>query len=562
MPILLKKIITYSAFLITLVLFGLLFYSNSFNSPFERDEGEYAYSAWLMKNDAMPYENSFLLKPPMIVYIYFLASFINSTAVWPPRVIAFVFTLLTALLLGLIAKKEFGRIAGLLVPFLFIPMNTFPYLAPFAANTERFMQLPFVGVLAIYVFCKNKTGAWPFLWAGFLGAVALLTKQFCLLPLSFIFTFWIAEKSNLIPIFKKWRDIIFSKTLRLLMLPGNCLAKEISDTQPIQEKIMSALKFSSWIFGGILTGFLLVCGYFLVKVPPTYLWENWVTFPRYYATLFDIENFSRYFSLFLANWWILLFFILWFILIKIVHWKFYIILLILSLFSIIGSSLGHYYLLLIPIWSLISIAAIVNIGTTFYQTFNLKKNNFAPAYQLPSFLIIFIFTLITIIYPNIEQFKRTPKQMEVWIYGFGNPFIDAEDIAEKIATITKPEEKIFIAGSEPEILFYAKRMNSSRFDITYPLIMNTPFRETYQKEVIAELKKNPPAAIVFSNQAESGLWQDDAPKIFINYLKNLLREKYTLVGGFVQRNVAENQNGFWQDHVLENEASLLLYKKN
>ena len=51
-------------------LLGLLLLTqwNWFSMPFERDEGEYAYSAWLMKDGGVPYRDAFLQKPPMVVY--------------------------------------------------------------------------------------------------------------------------------------------------------------------------------------------------------------------------------------------------------------------------------------------------------------------------------------------------------------------------------------------------------------------------------------------------------------------------------------------------------------
>jgi len=151
--------------------------------------------------------------------------------------------------------------------------------------------------------------------------------------------------------------------------------------------------------------------------------------------------------------------------------------------------------------------------------------------------------------------------MELWIYGFGNPFIEAKIVADKLKEITTPADKVFIAGSEPEILFYSKRISSSRFNITYPLIIDTPSREEYQKKAISELEKNPPAAIVFSNKEESGLWNNESPKIFIDYLKKLLKDNYILVGGYVQNKSDINQYGSWQERVNETDASLLLYKR-
>lgn len=64
-----------------LFIFILLFHWNSFTAPFERDEGEYAYSAQLLLSGGLPYKES-------------------------------LFIFATALLTGFIAAKEYGRVAG------------------------------------------------------------------------------------------------------------------------------------------------------------------------------------------------------------------------------------------------------------------------------------------------------------------------------------------------------------------------------------------------------------------------------------------------------------------
>ncbi len=66
----------------------LLLRWNSFNAPFERDEGEYAYSARLLSHGEMPYEHSFLQKPPMIIYTYMVGQYISEGSIVIPRIFA------------------------------------------------------------------------------------------------------------------------------------------------------------------------------------------------------------------------------------------------------------------------------------------------------------------------------------------------------------------------------------------------------------------------------------------------------------------------------------------
>src|SRR4030042_6083638 len=93
-------------FVILLIIFLLFLRWNSFSTPFERDEGEYAYSAWILRQGILPYENSFLQKPPMIVYTYAFGQLFDSKGLVSPRVLAALFSLGTIVLTALIAKKQ------------------------------------------------------------------------------------------------------------------------------------------------------------------------------------------------------------------------------------------------------------------------------------------------------------------------------------------------------------------------------------------------------------------------------------------------------------------------
>ena len=64
-----NKILSISIVILFISFFVLLNW-NSFSAPFERDEGEYAYSAWLLRTGDTPYQDSFLQKPPLIIYTY------------------------------------------------------------------------------------------------------------------------------------------------------------------------------------------------------------------------------------------------------------------------------------------------------------------------------------------------------------------------------------------------------------------------------------------------------------------------------------------------------------
>ena len=171
-----------------------------------------------------------------------------------------------------------------------------------------------------------------------------------------------------------------------------------------------------------------------------------------------------------------------------------------------------------------------------------------------------LMAVLVMLIPVRSQLVKTPEEINLWVYGTANPFFEASLVAQKLAEITDSDGKVFVAGSEPEILYWAKRESMSRFVITYPLIIDTSKRQAYQQEIISEFEKEKPAAIVYSTKQHSGLWNDESPKAFINYLTNLIRDEYEMVGGYVW----ELNKGYWITEFEEGDlakASLILYKR-
>src|SRR5438445_537515 len=99
---------------------------NSYDLPLIRDEGEYAYSAQLLKRGLAPYEHSFLQKPPLVVYTYALADALAPKVYWFPRVLAALSAALATALTGWIAGREFGPGHAFPTMWLLTPMLLLP----------------------------------------------------------------------------------------------------------------------------------------------------------------------------------------------------------------------------------------------------------------------------------------------------------------------------------------------------------------------------------------------------------------------------------------------------
>lgn len=509
-----KKIIA----ILGIIFFIVILNWNSINTPLERDEGEYAYGAQVLLDGGLPYRNTFILKPPMIIYTYALGQIIDPSAVWPPRILRIISIFGIVFLVGLIIKKEYGENISIASMYILTPMLSFPYLSSLAANTEIFMLLPLMGAIALFVFNYKKANyslTLLFL-AGFLGMTALLYKPISLLPLIFIFCIWL---------FNIWEN---------------------------NKKISPVLKsFLLICFGMFISAFIFLF-YFLIKDGGNYFFENVITYNLYYldAISNNTSVLFRQLKVFSSKWPLLCILLISYPFLKPQNWFIYLGLFLASFLMVFKSNIYHYYIILIPFWVILVAGSLYSISKYLYKKYNINN----------SIIVIVSILTISILIPIRTQFFKSPDEISIWVYGLGNPFIESKIIAEKIKEITKKDDKIFIAGSEPQILFYADRKSSSRFVITYPLLIKTPVQMNYKNEAMKEIKENVPEVIVLSQREESGFINEEDPILFKNFIYDLLEKNYHLVGGYVL-----DKKSSWQENLTAEQisnSSLLLYKKN
>jgi hypothetical protein len=110
-----------------------------------------------------------------------------------------------------------------------------------------------------------------------------------------------------------------------------------------------------------------------------------------------------------------------------------------------------------------------------------------------------------------------------------NPFPDSRPIAEYLAENTQPSDPVFIAGSEPQILFYAQRRSPSVFLMLYPLMTTHPRYREFQQTMIGELQRNPPKYIVaLLNIPTSILWDQAADPEIMRVIRSSAETNYTV----------------------------------
>jgi hypothetical protein len=158
-----------------------------------------------------------------------------------------------------------------------------------------------------------------------------------------------------------------------------------------------------------------------------------------------------------------------------------------ALFGTAGSTMTHYYLILIPPLAVVGSVGILALG---------KKLALLGAAR-ESFFVYggLVVMVLLVLAPEYSRFTLPPTKMAHFIYP---QFFSAEALrmGQALAANTVPEDRVFIYGNEPEILYYANRRSANRFVIMYPLTIETPRQDAYLAEASVLLAKDPPEALV------------------------------------------------------------------
>ena len=502
---------------------------NSYDAPLIRDEGEYAYSAQLLRQGLPPYQYSFVQKPPMVIYTYALANLLAPHVFWFPRVLAYLFVSLATILLGWIVRVEFG--AGLALPamWLFTAMVVLPKIVEFTANTEMFMLLPLMGVIALYVAAhvslpvgsalKHLRGSNLATWglAGFLSAATLLYKYTALPVLAMIWVTWSI---------RHWRAV---------------------------RNVGSLCR--CWFFSllGASAATAAALAFFLIHDGGKHFWECTVVFNRFYAasSTFGLLRLWSCLKILWADWW-LLFLLPWILLIKSRRkvW-FWIAMFSVAWVSTGASSYSQYYIIVMPFWALVAAVAINRLGSWISARFSW------PQSWLRRLITAVVVAFVCL--PHLSSIRHSKEQFVAEMMR-GYPFPESATVARRVAQLSSALDYVFVAGSEPQILYYSKRLSPTRFVIMYPLTIPTPLAQGYQREVIADLERHPPGVIVTVEDSTSWLVKENSPVEFAGYLEKLLRTRYDGVGGYVPG----AQRGRWQEPMSREDAqkaSLLLFRR-
>jgi 4-amino-4-deoxy-L-arabinose transferase-like glycosyltransferase len=435
--------------------------------PFERDEGEYAYIAWRMDFHELPYRDWVDQKPPGIFWVYRLALALPMDPVRAVHLAGALCAALSAGALFLIARRFLepfwaavaGASLGLLSADTSVQGN--------AANTEIFMLLPLLlSQLTLFGAVSGNGHRKKFmLLCGALVGVACLFKQVAALHWIFL----------------------------VLVYPLFCDGKD---------RGRATLAFAAWSAVGAAAVWAGVIVYFLLE-------HGWHDF-LYNVLLHNLDYIS---ALTPADRMSLLGYtvadlvksqaIIWFfaivggaMLVRRRQMQWFVFLLLWLMTSMVGVNVSgyffpHYFQALLPA---LALAAVIGAAS-------LEKARAwaaAPAWSRRTALIGALAVLPAVVMLPF-LFRYTPKQAVSVIYP-GHLFAAMPELGQRLAEVTRPDDRVYVFGSEPELLFYARRASATRYIILFPLF--GPYEDAKAKQVATSqeiLAARPAAAAYLPN---------------------------------------------------------------
>lgn len=494
------------------------------NAPFERDEGEYAYAAWQILNNGIPYADFYNMKLPGVYYMYALVFKFSGFSVAAIRVALLGINLFSAFFIFKIGQRFEG---GWMAAGVYLLLSLSYEGQGVMANCEHFVV--FFATTGLY-FLSQPTHFFTVLWSGVLLGVALLMKQ---------------------------HAAVFGLIAVLYILKNGIIEKKIQPT------IFAIISFSI----GYITP-LSILGFFMIQKG---IWDNFYFLTVEYASAYSsllkpsLKYISNFKFIFADNmgFWLLFFTTLFFIFKKkdpfnpLLHT---------SKNKITGSDLvitfalsflavcpgwhfrPHYFQLIFPFAAL-----VIAYGWAVWD-FNIHFH----AFKIPKNGIIGLSLIVSLISQWDYFFIKTPAQLMRDLYQ-NEFFNDTYAIGQYLRQHTAPTDKIGIYGNEPQMWFYTQRRAASAYLYTYPLLETQPFAAQMTEQYIAETEKSRPEWLIYS-YISKGESNQETLKRLENWFADFSK-KYVIQGVLYQKTKTESDMQWGYSPIDTNRKVLMVILK-
>ncbi len=469
--------------------------------PLERDEGDYAYGGQMLLQGFLPFEppSLYKYKLPGIYFLYAVALALFGQTSAGVHAGLLVANLATVLLLFFLAKRLFGYFAAVSTAAFYAVISLGTSVLGLFAHAEHFVMLAAVGGVLLLLEAIDNYCWWKLFLSGLLLGCAYWIRQHGAAFIAFggIYLLWqIFRRPE-----RKWQNVISHLAI---------------------------------FCAGVILPFLFTCILFLFKGTFDKFWFwTFVYAPKNlefvpFSTGMELlaENLSGIVISSALVW----LFAMWGLITLFknppsVRQRFFMI--AFFAFSFLSVCPGlyfrrHYFVTLLP-----AVALLAGLGAAQIKSFALNKL-WPSLTGVISLAVVLIAIAWPIYYERDVFFSLSPRDVSRFTYG-AHPFPESLEIARYIEKHSSPDNTVAILGSEPQILFYAKRRSPTGYTDTYEMMKSHPYALQMQKEMIKEIEAASPRFIVFVN-TPSWLIEPNSCTALFDWFERYQEKYYMKVG--------------------------------
>jgi hypothetical protein len=486
----------WTAGVLLLVLMAVCVRLRLLTMPLERDEGEYAYIGQLMLQGVPPYQLAFNIKLPgtYTVYAVIMALFgQNQSGIH----LGFLFVNLGNLALLYFLARRFLDDAGVLVCCAaYVLLSLSSAVLGLQGHATNLVIINALGGLLLLLRAREKNQPGLMFLSGLLFGLSFLCKQ----------------------------PGLFFTVLAVALLARDGWAAGMGQWRLCAGRIL--LFTAGWAIPLGLTCLVL---WWMGTFPRFWFWT--FVYARAHTSVvpvsFVLHRLAASASHGFERWLFLMAFLGWlWMLFQKGSPKFFMTVFFICSFLalVIGRYLAqHYFIVMLPVISLLLGVAVPGWAAFLAQT------RFSRLSAVP--VAIFLLICAGIIKSNAAVWFEEPPEVACADIYFAYPFVECLRVGEYIREHSKPQDRIAVFGSEPEIFFYAHRRSVSGYIYMYDLVEPQPYASAMQKEFIHDVETAKPEFLVLVNTGTSWMPQagGDAASLF-NWIYSYERQGYNLIG--------------------------------
>lgn len=476
--------------------------SNFLLIPFERDEGGYSYYGKMLLEGKLPYRDFYEQKLPGIFYFYASIVWIFGSTVEQLHKAFTLINMLTIVSIYFSLRKLFSAPAGIVGALTYALVSMTPNLSGFTIQAEHGVAL-FSAVGILFYALSRKSSKWYwYLLSGLAFGMAFMIKTTGLFMM-----FW----GGLILVL----DFLFTKEKNFKQF---------------------FIRVALYCAGAISVVALLLLIILMKGTMEDMIF--WVySIPKYYVNRIPFDEGVKYFGYsrdaIVQNhkfMWVHAVLALALCLFKQVDWrmKFFTLSLAACSFMTIVPGYyfyGHYWIQLIPGVAILS-------GMTFFYASEMIGSVAKAQKTRLTYVYLGIFGILA--FSHIQKNKSyyfNPNYTLIMrqVYG-NNPFPETMEIAKYLNSVMKPEDKLAVFGSEPELFIYTNKTSPTRHVFFSTIVASIPEHKKFQREFVKDIEAAKPKYFVFYRHSVSLLVQANVDQYVFEWANKYLSDNYKVIG--------------------------------